>query len=54
MDAGTWKTIWHVVLITASLMFYGIVIVVGIKGMGDVKEMISSMIEEKRSNSGSQ
>ena len=50
MDAGTWKTIWHVVLIVSSLMFYGIVVVVGVKGMGDVKEMIAAMIAEKRSN----
>ena len=47
MDIETWKTIWHIVLIAASAMFYAIVIAVGIKGLADVKEMIVKMLAGK-------
>jgi hypothetical protein len=47
MDVETWKSIWHAVLIVSSAMFYIVVIAVGIKGAGDVKEMVAQMIANK-------
>jgi hypothetical protein len=47
MDIETWKSIWHVVLISSSALFYAVVIAVGIKGMGDVKEMLAQMIANR-------
>ena len=43
MDVETWKVIWKLVFIAASVAFYAIVIAVGIKGFGDVAQMIRNM-----------
>ena len=48
MDVSTWKEVWHVIFYVASLMFYGTVTVVAIKGLGDVTSMIGGMIKERR------
>ncbi len=48
MDVETWKSIWHIVLIVSSAMFYVVVIAVGIKGAGDVKEMVAKMITDRK------
>ena len=47
MDTQTWKDIWFATFFIASALFYLIVIIVGIKGAGDVKNMIVRMITEK-------
>ncbi|MBT3342313.1 MAG: hypothetical protein HN712_10905 [Gemmatimonadetes bacterium] len=51
MDVSTWKEIWHVIFYVASLMFYGTVTVVAVKGAGDVVSMIGKMIEGRRRSS---
>lgn len=43
MDVETWKVIWKLVFIAASVAFYAIVIAVGVKGFGDVAQMIRNM-----------
>lgn len=43
MDVETWKVIWKLVFIVASIAFYTIVIAVGIKGFGDVAQMLRNM-----------
>ena len=40
MDVETWKTIWKLVFIASSVAFYAVVIAVGIKGFGDVAQML--------------
>ncbi|MFT5088249.1 MAG: hypothetical protein ACI906_003949 [Candidatus Latescibacterota bacterium] len=50
MDIETWKSIWHIVLIGSSALFYIVVIAVGIKGVGDVKEMVAQMIANRDSD----
>ncbi len=43
MDVETWKVFWQFVFISASVLFYGIVIAVAYKGFGDVVKMIRNM-----------
>ena len=43
MDVETWKAIWQLVFIAASIAFYAIVVAVGIKGFGDVARMLRNM-----------
>lgn len=43
MDVETWKAVWKLIFIGASVAFYAIVIAVGIKGFGDVAQMIRNM-----------
>lgn len=43
MDVETWKTVWKLIFISASVAFYAIVIAVGIKGFGDVAQMLRNM-----------
>ena len=43
MDVETWKAIWQLVFIAASVAFYAIVVAVGIKGFGDVARMLRNM-----------
>ena len=47
METETWKSLWTFTFFTASSLFYLIVVIVGIKGAGDVKRMIAAMIAEK-------
>ena len=51
MDIETWKDIWYMVFFTASTIFYIVVVVIAIKGMGDVKDVVKKMIEGRRLNS---
>lgn len=44
MDVETWKAIWKLIFIVASIMFYTIVIAVGFKGFGDVAQMLRNMV----------
>ena len=39
MDVETWKVLWQIVFIAASVLFYGIVIAVAYKAFGDVVKM---------------
>ena len=43
MDVETWKSLWQLVFIAASVLFYGIVIAVAYKAFGDVVRMIRNM-----------
>ena len=43
MDVETWKAIWQLVFIAASIAFYAIVVAVGLKGFGDVARMLRNM-----------
>ena len=43
MNAETWKVLWQIVFIVASILFYGIVIAVAYKAFGDVVKMIRNM-----------
>ena len=43
MDVETWKILWQIVFIAASVFFYGIVIAVAYKAFGDVVRMIRNM-----------
>ena len=43
MDVETWKAIWQLVFIAASIAFYAIVVAVGIKGFCDVARMLRNM-----------
>ncbi len=43
MDVETWKVLWQLVFIAASVLFYGIVVAVAYKGFGDVVQMIRNM-----------
>ena len=43
MDVETWTAIWQLVFIAASIAFYAIVVAVGIKGFGDVAQMLRNM-----------
>ena len=43
MDVETWKALWEIVFIVASVLFYGIVIAVAYKAFGDVVRMIRNM-----------
>lgn len=43
MDVETWKALWQIVFIAASVLFYGIVIAVAYKAFGDVVRMIRNM-----------
>ena len=51
MDVETWKSIWYLVFFMASATFYTVVLIVAIKGMGDVKEVVGKMIKGRRLNS---
>jgi hypothetical protein len=51
MDVETWKSVWYVGFFIASAFFYVVVLIVAIKGMGDVKEVVSKMIQGRRLNS---
>ncbi len=52
MEATAWKEIWTWVFCIASAMFYGTVIVVAYKGIGDVVAMIREMFAARRGDSG--
>ncbi len=43
MDVETWKALWQLVFIVASVLFYGIVVAVAYKGFGDVAQRIRNM-----------
>jgi len=47
MENGVWKSLWTVTFFAASFLFYLIVVIVAIRGMGDVKRMIAAMIAER-------
>ena len=47
MDGGIWKDIWQFVFIVASLLFYGTVIVVAIRGFGDVVGMVRRLLSQR-------
>ncbi len=48
MDTETWKVIWTAVFIVSGLLFYGVVLMVAIKGSKDVKQMVGSMLSKRR------
>ena len=48
MGVEVWKSLWTFVFFGASLAFYVIVLVVGIKGMGSVKSMLANMLAARR------
>jgi hypothetical protein len=48
MDISSWQNMWFYIFFIASLMFYGTVVVVAYKGIGDVRAMIGKMIEARR------
>ena len=50
MDVETWKTIWKLVFIASSVAFYAVVIAVGIKGFGDVAQMLRNMAAGRGAN----
>ena len=47
MDAQGWQALWKVVFIGSSILFYGTVIIVAVKGFGDVVEMIRTMLASR-------
>jgi hypothetical protein len=47
VDGGIWKDIWQFVFIVASLLFYGTVAVVAVKGFGDVVAMIKRILSQR-------
>ena len=47
MGLEAWKDLWKFVFFGASLVFYLVVVVVGWKGMGDVKAMLKTMLAER-------
>ena len=47
MDGGIWKDVWQVVFMVASLLFYGTVAVVAVKGFGDVVAMIKRILSQR-------
>ena len=47
METETWKSLWTFTFFTASFLFYLVVVIVAIKGAGDVKRMILAMIAAK-------
>jgi len=47
MGTEGWKDLWSFTFYAASALFYAIVVIVAIRGMGDVKRMIVSMVSEK-------
>ena len=50
MDVETWKVIWKLVFIASSVAFYAVVIAVGIKGFGDVAQMLRNMAAGRGAN----
>jgi len=48
MEAEGWKNIWQVVFIVASILFYGTVLIVAVRGFGDVFDMLRRMITDRR------
>lgn len=50
MEAQGWQTLWKVVFIGSSIMFYGTVIIVAFKGFGDVVDMVRGMLASRRSS----
>lgn len=48
MDVETWKDIWSATFLIASVAFYAIVVIVAIKGFGDVVGMLKGMIAGKK------
>ena len=47
MDGGIWKDVWQFVFIVASLLFYGTVTVVAVKGFGDVMGMVKRILSQR-------
>ena len=47
MDGGIWKDIWQFVFIVASLLFYGTVATVAVKGFGDVVSMVTRLLSQR-------
>ena len=47
MDGGIWKDIWLFVFIVASLLFYGTVAIVAVKGFGDVVSMVKRLLSQR-------
>jgi len=43
MGVQAWRELWTLVFIVASVAFYGVVVIVGVRGMADVKEMVGAM-----------
>ena len=48
METETWKSLWTFAFFAASSLFYLVVVIVAIRGMGDVKRMIAAMIAERK------
>ena len=46
MDGGIWKDIWQFVFIVASLLFYGTVATVAVKGFSDVVSMVKRLLSQ--------
>ncbi|MEE2658753.1 MAG: hypothetical protein VX733_09640 [Candidatus Latescibacterota bacterium] len=51
-EAWGWLSFWKFVFIVASLLFYGTVTVVALKGAGDLVQMIRDMIGHRGLNHG--
>lgn len=47
MGIEAWKNLWTFTFFAASFLFYLTVVVVAVRGMGDVKRMIAAMIAER-------
>jgi len=48
MDMETWKDIWSFTFLVASVVFYAVVVIVAIKGFGDVVEMLKGMLAARK------
>ena len=48
MSVETWKLIWTTVFVFSVILFYCVVLAVGVKGSGDVRQMIAGMLAERR------
>jgi len=44
MEATAWQSFWQIVFVFASALFYGTVIVIAVRGSGDIAGMIRKMI----------
>ena len=47
MDMQSWQGLWEVVFYGASGLFYIVVTVVAVKGLGDLKEMLVKILSGK-------
>ena len=48
METQSWQGIWEVVFFGASSLFYIVVAIVAVKGLGDLKEMLVRILSDKR------